>query len=520
MERVLSATKRLAFGAPHTRRFHIIHAIGQSLFPFLYPYDPADSDIRYDRTGDHLYLPNHASAKQLFQFETISLLTILGGMFVVGVAVVASFFSVGVLVVLTALVSLFYFSFMVFKLWVVGRSFWYEMTDYAPEELAQLVDEELPIYTILVPLRDEAEVMEQIVSSMRSIDYPEDKLELIITVEAFDTATRDAIARVGIPENWRICVLPDTEPKTKPKALNVAFKEMHGEFFVIYDAEIIPDRDQLKKAYLAFREHPEIACFQTRLDHYNYETNLLTKLFNTEFSFHYDLFIPGLQSLNAPIPLSGHSSHFRTDAVRRIGAWDPYNVTEDCEMGIRLYRHGYRTGFINSVSREEAASSVSSWVKQRTRWMKGFMQTSIVHTRRPLLLAQELGSAWRTAVFMLLVPGTILLNLLNFFSFFILLAWFVTGADVLRDAYPMSVLYVANIAAIIGGFTFMYLNLIALYRRGRFGLIRYWFLTPLYWFLLAWATLRAVWQLRNAKSAHAWEKTMHGTHLAQGSSSL
>ncbi len=517
MGRVFSATKRLAFGAPHTRRFYIVHAIGQSLFPFLYPKPAQEDTLNYDRVGDHLYLPSHKSAKELMQFETLSLAIVLASAFVLFVATLTAFFSTSVLVILTALVSLFYLVFMLFKLWVVARSFRYRMIDYTPEELAHVTDEELPVYTILVPLRDEAEVMEQIVKAMRSIDYPEDKIDLIITVESFDVATREAIERVGIPANWRVCILPDTQPKTKPKALNVAFREVRGEFLVIYDAEIIPDRDQLKKAYLAFREHPEIGCFQTRLDHYNYDQNLLTKLFNTEFSFQYDLFLPGLQSFNAPIPLSGHSTHFRTEAVRRIGAWDPYNVAEDCEMGTRLYCHGYRTGFINSYSREEAASTVMSWVRQRTRWMKGFIQTTIVHLRHPAQLVEQLGSIWRALVFLLLVPGTVLLNLLNFFSFFILLAWVMTGAETLQDVYPMSILYIASTAAIAGGFTFVYLNLIALYNRGRFHLVRYWFLTPLYWFLLAWATLRAIWQLRDAKHAHAWEKTEHGTHLSSSS---
>ena len=514
MEYFSSATKRLLFGDAESTRGRITHEIGQTLFPFLYPpQEVAKND--FSRKDDYLFLPNHLCAKQLFHFETGSLLLIGGAFTLLCLLVLATFFSTSILVIATAVISIFYFIFMVFKLWVVRRSLSFGMTDFAPEEIAQLRDDELPLYTVLVPLLHEAEVAHQIVSALTKLDYPEDKLNFIITLEQHDTETYEALMQAGMPASWKICWLPDTKPKAKPKSLNVAFLETYGEHLVIYDAEILPDHDQLKKAVLAFREQPNIAVFQTRLDHYNTDQNIITKLFNTEFTFHYDMFLPGLQSLNVPIPLSGHSVHYRTEALVRAGAWDPYNVAEDCELGVRLHRAGYRTGIINSISREEAASDVWGWVKQRTRWMKGFIQTSIVHLRYPLHLKEELGS-WKDFVaFCMLVPGTVLLNVLNFFSWFVLLAWFVTGAEAIRDMYPMIVLYIANIAALAGGFIFMYLNLVALYRRNNFHLVKYFFLTPVYWFLLAFATARAFWQLRSYESTHTWEKTTHGTHLVR-----
>ena len=132
---------------------------------------------------------------------------------------------------------------------------------------------------------------------------------------------------------------------------------------VIYDAEIVPDADQLKKAYLAFRKYADVACLQVQLDHYNAYENWVTKLFNAEFSFYYDLFLPGLQKLGIPLPLSGHSSLYRTEVIREIGAWDPYNVTEDAELGMRLYRRGYKTEILRTRSLEEATNSASTWVR-------------------------------------------------------------------------------------------------------------------------------------------------------------
>ena len=512
MERVVAATKKYLGLGDSKISFESFQKWG-AWFPFL-----GEQRLRltpdYTKRGDHLFIADKQSAKELMYSETTSFALITTILCIVLLVLLAAAFSTNVLVVVSGLVALFYFIFMVFKFFVIFKAMQYPLTDFTKEEIDALTDEELPVYTVFVPLREEAEVMEQIVAAMQSLDWPEEKMNLLITVEVYDKDTIEAIERVGIPESWGVVVLPDTQPKTKPKAMNCAFLEAKGEFSVIYDAEIIPDPDQLKKAYLAFKKYPEIAAFQTRLDHYNVDQNVLTKLFNTEFSFHYDMFLPGLQRFNFPIPLSGHSVHFRTHALKEVGAWDPYNVAEDCEIGMRMFRYGYRTGIINSLSREEAAADLMGWIKQRTRWMKGFIQTSVVHLRYPMALKRDLGS-WRDFfAFMILVPGTVLLNLLNFVTVGILILWFATGAEFIQKMYPLGILYIANTAAIIGGFTFMYLNLVALYRRDRFHLVKYFFLTPFYWFLLALATARAVWQLRDAKSAHKWEKTTHGSHLS------
>ena len=513
MERVLTATKKyLGIEGSESIIASLQTALHQVL-PFLSANDTRPMP-NYDRQEDYdfLFMGKKDSAKQLMYIESKVLFLVVGIVSVVSLFILAFAFSTSVLVIISGLVALFYMFFMIFKLVVVGTALKYPLVDFTKEEIDAITDEELPTYTILVPLREEEEVAHQVVEALQRIDYPEDKLEYILTLEQYDTGSYEALKKAGMPESWNVCWLPDTPQKSKPKAMNVAFLQATGEFSVIYDAEIIPDSDQVKKAYLAFKKHPEIAAFQTRLDHYNYNQNFLTKLFNTEFSFHYDMFLPGLQKFNFPIPLSGHSVHYRTDAIRKIGAWDPFNVAEDCEMGIRLFRYGYRTGIINSFSQEEAVGGVWAWVKQRTRWMKGFIQTSIVHLRYPMSLKRELGS-WRDFfAFLILVPGTVLLNLLNFVTAGILLAWFLTGADAIKDMYPMAVLYIANLAAIIGGFTFMYLNLVALYRRERFPLIKYFVLTPFYWFLLSLATARAAWQLRDSKNAHNWEMTVHGTH--------
>ena len=459
------------------------------------------------------FLPEKLSIKNQWHTETIAQIVLFTILFVSLLFATSVYFETHFLVVTTALIALMYLGLVIFKIWVVYRGRKYGFVDFTNDEVAAITDEELPVYTVLVPAKYEAEVAQQIVDSMASLDYPSDKIDMIVMLEDYDTETFEAFQNAqNVPEYFRIEKVRYVEPQTKPKTMNMVFNQARGEFFVIYDAEILPDADQMKKAYLAFKKHPEIACFQTRLDHYNTDQNILTRLFNIEFSFHYDYFLPGLQRMGFPIPLSGHSTHFRTDVLRKIGAWDKYNVAEDCDVGIRLYRYGYRTKVLNSISREEAASTMWSWIMQRTRWMKGFIQTSIVHLRNPLQLKDELGGWKNLSAFLVIVPGTVLVNVLNLFSWMILALWFLSGSDFIKSLYTQPILYVSVLTFVVGIFLFTYLNLIGSFNRKRFHLIKYGLLTPFYWLLLAFATTRAVYQVFT--NPYKWEKTTHGTHLA------
>ena len=519
MERLYQALRNpvASAWAPGAHLWVGVRRAAAYLFPFLFPpqearrYAPA-----YREGGDYLFLSRAHSAHALWTREIITLAAWGAAVLAVLFVGVVWVWGVSVGAVMVGAIALLYFGYFSFKVWVIVRGRGHPPLAVPQERVRALRDEELPVYTVIVPLLREAEVAAQIVRALSSLDYPPEKLDLIVTLEEYDTETLAALRRAGMPPHWRVLILPDTLPKSKPKSLNVAFLEARGEYVVIYDAEIIPDPDQLKKACCAFAAHPEIAVLQTRLDHYNAGQNALTALFNAEFAFHYDVFLPGLETLRFPVPLSGHSVHFRTDALRRAGGWDPYNVAEDCDMGIRLFRIGARMCVLDSFSREEAASDVGGWLRQRTRWMKGFIQTSAVHLRYPLLLKRDLGSWRNVAAFIALVPGTVLLNLLNIITLILLVAWFATSSSYIQSLYSLPVLYLSNVVALAGLFFFTYLNLVALFRRGRPHLLRYFPLTPFYWLLLAAATGRASWQSMRKKHLHVWEKTTHGTHLVQG----
>jgi cellulose synthase/poly-beta-1,6-N-acetylglucosamine synthase-like glycosyltransferase len=420
-------------------------------------------------------------------------------------------FGVSISISISAIISFFYLGLLVFKLYVVYRSSKKKLVHVSKEELNNARDDAYPLVTIIIPLYREEAVIPQIMDAMTNINYPKDKLQVLITLESYDWQTRQAIELMNPPEYFRIVTLPDVTPKTKPKALNVAFKEVKGEYLVIYDAEIIPDRDQLKKAVLAFRKNPDIGCLQTRLDHYNSHENVITRLFNAEFSFYYDMFLPGLTALGFPIPLSGHSTIFRRQVIEQVGAWDPYNVAEDCDIGMMIKRAGWKIDILDSVSREEATGDVDAWVRQRTRWMKGFIQTSIVHLRHPLSFVKDIGGWFNFLGFFLTVPGTVLLNFFNLFYWFLLIAWFITGSKAIQYFFPGPILYISVISFVLGNFIFTFLNLVGSYKRERYSMVKYSLMSPVYWILLAYATVRAVFQI--VTNPHRWEKTVHHNYV-------
>ena len=278
---------------------------------------------------------------------------------------------------------------------VLGGLLLHDSEDADEATLAALNDEDLPTYTILVPMYKEPTMVAGMLRNMRAMDYPKDKLDVKLLLEANDLETQEAAAQLSLPSWFQVVVVPDGTPKTKPRACNVGLEQARGEFLVIYDAEDRPEPDQLKKAVAVFRKSSsKLSCLQARLNYYNPHQNMLTRWFTLEYSTWFDLFLPGLHTLGSPIPLGGTSNHFRTKVLQDVGGWDAWNVTEDCDLGLRLARGGHETRVLSSTTWEEAASTLHAWIPQRSRWVKGYWQTLLVHTRQPMRAFREFG-AWR-----------------------------------------------------------------------------------------------------------------------------
>jgi cellulose synthase/poly-beta-1,6-N-acetylglucosamine synthase-like glycosyltransferase len=269
-----------------------------------------------------------------------------------------------------------------------------------------------PIVSVMVALYRESNIAGRLAARLERLEYPRELLDILLVVEEEDRLTRDALAHADLPGWMRVVVVPNGAVKTKPRALNYALDHCRGSIIGIYDAEDAPEPDQIRKVVDRFHQRgPEVVCLQGRLDFYNPKTNWIARCFTIEYASWFRLFLPGIERMGLAIPLGGTTLFFRRRALEELGGWDAQNVTEDADLGIRLFRHGYRTELIETTTFEEANCRSFPWIKQRSRWIKGYMMTWLTHMRDPSLLLQQLG-LWRFIGFQVQFLGSILQALL------------------------------------------------------------------------------------------------------------
>jgi cellulose synthase/poly-beta-1,6-N-acetylglucosamine synthase-like glycosyltransferase len=463
-----------------------------------------------------------------------------------------------------ALIILFYLIFvsLKFNLW------WAAAGARLPHyPLPSADDPNLPRYTILVPLCGEANVVEPLVKALSALHYPVGKLEILLLLEEYDTETRAAAAAIRLPSHFRVVVVPDAGPRTKPKACNFGYAYATGEIVVIYDAEDRPEVDQLLRAAAAFRAisapHPRVGCLQARLAFWNPRESWVSSFYWAEYVTHFHWVLVGLTRLGLIPPLGGTSNHFRFDALDSVsranglwqfedaagdritmgGPWDPYNLTEDADLAFRLALAGYRIGMLHSTTYEEAPDTAKKAKNQRSRWLQGYAQTGLVHSRHPFTGMRRVGPL-RYWAFILLILGTPVSLLLN------PLMWAATGLYVvahiagltavtvfIQKLFPAPVFYAAIFAAVAGNAVLFGQKLITPLRQqhqveaeadadGGHPLARYleqqeygltWRLlfTPLWWAFTSVSAFRALRKLLTRSGRSSWDKTPHGHALAK-----
>jgi glycosyltransferase XagB len=366
--------------------------------------------------------------------------------------------------------------------------------------VAAIPDAELPSYTILVPAYQEQDVIAGMVRCLEAIDYPQDRLEALILVERRDTATKQAIREAAPASFIRIVEIPPGKPQTKPRSANAGLLLAKGDLIVIYDAEDRPDPGQLRLVAAHFAAADDtLACVQAKLMVANAGRNFITRQFALEYCLRYELTLPGLARLGLPIPLGGTSNHFRTTVLRELGGWDAWNVTEDADLGMRCSALGYRVEVADSVTRGEMPHRITAWTRQRTRWLKGFMLTGLVHTRNPARTWRTFGRAG-TATMLTFMVGTPLLYLAQP----VVLAIWASGytgfaARHLQVSFPLAMIQLAI-------FVVWTALVIAAARRHKLTAV-FAPLLPAYWLMHWTASWRGLYQL--IRAPFLWEKTPH-----------
>ena len=376
-------------------------------------------------------------------------------------------------------------------------------------------DRDLPVYTVLVPLFREASVLPALVASLSELDYPAAKLDIKLVLESVDAETIAAARALRLRPPFEIVIVPDRQPRTKPKALNYAMTFARGDYLVVFDAEDRPERGQLREAWRMFAsDSDDLGCVQGRLAIDNDHAGWLTRQFSLEYLVLFDGLLPAFETLDVPMPLGGTSNHFPLRVLRKLGGWDAYNVTEDADLGMRLARHGYRARMLGARTYEEAPVTFAAWLPQRTRWLKGWMQTYIVHSRRPLRDLQALGP-WRWLGMHAHFAGVILSCLLYPFSIGLVSLVLYRGETFVADSgWVERALLAAAFFSLLAGHGIALLHAaVSAIGRKRWGLLCQLPAMPLYWFLISLAAYRALYQL--ATQPFLWEKTSHGVSSRQ-----
>lgn len=414
----------------------------------------------------------------------------------------------GTAVVLIGLCTLGYLLTMVDRLLIFRQGLASRAIVVSDDEALALADDELPPYTILVPAYNEPEVVGDLIGAMANLQYPRDKLQVLLLLEADDDVTISAAEECAESDAITIVLVPPADPRTKPKACNYGLHFATGEIVTIFDAEDLPEPLQLRRVVVAFRDLPDdVACVQAKLVYHNGHQNILTGWFTAEYGLWFGYLLPGMMGSTSPIPLGGTSNHLRRDVLAEIGAWDPFNVTEDADLGLRIAANGYRTAVIDSHTLEEANSDPINWIRQRSRWYKGYLQTWLVHIRRPVRLYRTLGLRG-FARFNLVLAGTPIIAVLNLAFWLITMIWFLGQPAVVEEWFPVYIYFPALVALVFGNAATLYMNLIALREDDRSDLLGAALTVPLFWLMMSIAAAKGCYQM--IRNPSYWEKTFHG----------
>lgn len=365
-----------------------------------------------------------------------------------------------------------------------------------------VLDIEKPVYSILVPVVHETEIMHQLSWALSQIVWPDDKLDIQLLFEQDDLLTLQAAKAEAFPPGTRFTIVPAGDVRTKPNALNHGLGLARGDYVCIYDAEDRPHPGQLLEAYRAFQAADEsLACVQAPLIADNGEEALIAAHWQLEYATQFHLLLPAKAMLGLPMPIGGTSNHFRRQALLEAGGWDAWNVTEDADLGLRFATRGQRVGVLNLGTHEDAPTTFRVWSAQRSRWIKGFIQTWSVRMRHPVKLYKQLGF-WRFLALQLTLGGAVLAPVFHApMLIFVVLALLFGSLSI--GPFGTSLL----LTGLAVGFLSDILSPGA-WHRGRVLAI---LTRPLYWPLHTVSAVRALWEL--ATRPHFWAKTPHTPHV-------
>ena len=363
----------------------------------------------------------------------------------------------------------------------------------------------LPIFTILVPLFNESAVIANLIKSLNKLNYPKAKLQILLILEEEDKHTLQTIDEIGLSDHFTKIIVPKSYPQTKAKACNYAMNSAIGDYTCIFDAEDRPDPNQLHIVLDSFNKLPNTyVCIQCRLYFYNAHENLLTRFFEIEYQLLFNTILPAATHFNYTIPLGGSSNYFKTSFLKKIGYWDIYNVTEDADLGLRIGLAGFRTQVIMSYTSEESPINLKAWTKQRTRWFKGYFHTFLIYFRYP----HEIFKSFKPANIIFFIHIIFLNPLLMLISPFALIISIVVLNSNLESFQSLLFKIITSINLISGLIYILFSAYLITKLSGKKCLHYIWLLFPAYFLIHIYSVIVAIYKL--IKEPHKWDKTDHG----------
>ncbi len=462
---------------------------------------------KYVKSAVFELLNRDPSSSALITFTSPQLIFIFGLIAIVAIGLVLNFKNTTITI--NVILSMFFVISIIFKLFLALVGSRFELYQaVTKQEVKDVIDDDLPIYTIHLPVYKEDKLIKKLIWNLQSLDYPREKLDIKLLIEEDDDKTLNAVRNLDFPAIFEVIVVPFHMPKTKPKACNYGLHFSRGKYLTIYDAEDIPDTDQLKKVVALFTKlPPHYICIQSSLNYFNRNENFLTRMFTLEYSYWFDYMLPGLDTFDIPIPLGGTSNHFKFEYLVELGGWDPFNVTEDADLGVRAYAKGYKVAIINSTTYEEANNEPFNWIRQRSRWIKGYMQSYLVHMRNPVKLWKKIG--WKGFLgFNFFIGATPITFLVYPILLAIFLCYVIFDMDSIKTYFPDWVLFMSIFNLMVGNILMIYVNMMAVFKRRYYELILFAIANPIYWLMHSISAYKGLYQL--VVKPFYWEKTNHG----------
>jgi cellulose synthase/poly-beta-1,6-N-acetylglucosamine synthase-like glycosyltransferase len=362
-------------------------------------------------------------------------------------------------------------------------------------------------FSLIVPARHEETVLEMTLARLIRSDHP--AFEVLVVVGADDPGTREVAERMADRHAELIKVVVDSSwPKNKPAALNAALPHCAGTITGVFDAEDDVHPALLRRVDQCL-QRTDADVVQGGVQLMNFRSNWYALHNVLEYYFWFRSRLQ-FHARHRFIPLGGNTVFIRTQVLRAVGGWDPDSLAEDCELGVRLSALGAHTVVCYEpelVTREECPPTLSAFVRQRTRWNQGYLQTlSKGYWRRLPLRQRALGAyvlamPYAMAIAWLLVPVAIGTAVAMKAPIPITLVSFL-------PAVPMLSMLAVEVAG-LGEFCRTYQERASMGDYGRLVLG-----LPLYQIVLGLAAARAV--AREVRGTRGWEKTAHlGLHLVE-----